>query len=181
MRVGATTLASLNGQMPPNTPTPRKPKIDALLRTRGLTTPGPVSSELSNVRPFPGFSFGGSTSTCGLSQLPRPPMYFPTWVPAARAGCWPGCRPAGEVELASSSSPARPGTVWLWLNSANRTEPCCHTNTALSCPFNFQYCVSSSLPARPGPVWLAGFCKPYRKGHNTLLTLLCPVKIAPRY
>ena len=75
----------------PNTSqhTPRKPKIDPLLRTRGLTTPGPVSCDVINARPFDWFP---------IRWLNLPPVAFP----AASA---PGCTfPRGSQPAAAGSS-----------------------------------------------------------------------------
>ena len=66
---------------------PQKAKKDALLRTRGLTTPGRATHKLSIARPSTGFSSGGSI--------------FHLWpFPAAPARCtFPrgGCQPAAQL------------------------------------------------------------------------------------
>ena len=69
MRVGA-TLASLNGRMPPNSQlAPRKPKIDAMLMVRGVTTPGWASPGQIRARPVNWFL---------LHWLKVPPVAFPS-------------------------------------------------------------------------------------------------------
>ena len=100
--------------------TPRKPKIDPLLRTRGMTTPGPVSCEVSNARPFNWFL---------LRRLNLPPVAFSQLAPpldvlshvGPRSQPAPARLPAGrQVELAAASSSGRP--LDLCLESQNRTD-----------------------------------------------------------
>ena len=108
----------------PNTSqhTPRKPKIDPLLRTRGLTTPGPVSCETINARPFDWFPIGWlNLPPVAFPGCLRPWMYFPTWVPASRSRLKPGCRPAGKLSPLARAPPLDL-SLSGWKESQNRTD-----------------------------------------------------------
>ena len=99
MRVGA-TLASLNGRMPPNSQlAPRKPKIDAMLMVRGVTTPGWASPWQIRARPVNWFL---------LHWLQVPPVAFPSCSCPSRTlprGSHPPGRQAGQVEPAGNLGP----------------------------------------------------------------------------
>ena len=94
---------------------PQKAKKDALLRTRGLTTPGRATHKLSIARPSTGFSSGGSIFH--LWPFPAAPARctFP------RGGCQPAAQLAGrpvsraatarQLELAQTGARASPGPL----------------------------------------------------------------------
>ena len=84
---GGGTLASLNGRMPPNSQlAPRKPKIDAMLMVRGVTTPGWASPGQIRARPVNWFL---------LHWLKVPPVAFPS-CPCPSRTLPRGSNPAGR-------------------------------------------------------------------------------------
>ena len=98
MRVEA-TLASLNGRMPPNSQlAPRKPKIDAKLMVRGVTTPGWAS---------PGEIRARTVNWFLLHRLKVPPVAFPS------CSCPSRTLPRGSHPPGRQARLSRPATCEL--------------------------------------------------------------------
>ena len=90
MRVGA-TLASLNGRMPPNTETPRKPKR-RIAQDQGPDNTWTSDPQAQHCKAFNWFLLRWLNFPPVAFPSCSRPMYFPTW----DRGCQPAAQLAGR-------------------------------------------------------------------------------------